>query len=199
MIPVALQPEPSDFDEKVRQPGHAWLSQNGIARDQPPPSPSALPNYWTASNKQLWEAYSGVCAYLAIFFDWSTGAASTDHFIAKSRNAGDAYEWGNYRLSCLDANRKKNRFDDVLDPVGLAPNTFIINFASGEIFPNPSLDSVTLTAARKTIQRLKLDSPENNGRRAEHFQNYIKEDWTLSYIQRASPFVYAEIIRQGLV
>lgn len=199
MIPVALQPEPDDFEEKVRQPGHAWLSQNGIARDQPPPSPSALPNYWTASNKQLWEAYSGVCAYLAIFFEWATGAASTDHFIAKSRNAGDAYEWGNYRLSCLDANRKKNRFDDVLDPVGLAPNTFIINFASGEILPNPSLDADTLTAAIKTIQRLKLDSPENNEMRARRFQSYISNECSLAHTRKESPFIYAEIIRQGLV
>lgn len=199
MIPVALQPEPGDFDEKVRKPGYAWLEQHKIARDQPPPDPSALPNYWTASNRQLWEAYSGVCAYLAIFFEWSTGATSTDHFIAKSRNAGNAYEWGNYRLSCLDANRKKNRFDDVLDPVGLAPNTFIINFASGEILPNPSLDADTLTAARKTIQRLKLDSPENNAMRARHFQNYISSDWSLPLVGRMSPFVCAEIIRQGLV
>lgn len=199
MIPVALQPEPADFDAKVRQPGHAWLARHGIARDQPPPSPSSLPNYWSQSNKQLWDANSGVCAYLAIFFEWTTGAASTDHFIAKSRNAGDAYEWDNYRLSCLDANRKKNRFDDVLDPVGLAPNTFIINFASGEIRPNPSLKSDVLAAARKTIRRLKLDSPENNEMRARHFQNYINKDWALSYVQWASPFVYAEIIRQGLV
>jgi hypothetical protein len=25
-----------------------------------------LPNYWTHSNQQLWDAYSGVCAYLSI-------------------------------------------------------------------------------------------------------------------------------------
>lgn len=104
MIPVVLQPEPADFDEKVRQPGLRWLTANGINPDNPPPRATALPNYWNRSNRQLWEAYSGMCAYLAIFFEWVTGASSTDHFIAKSRHAGNAYEWNNFRLSCLGAN-----------------------------------------------------------------------------------------------
>ena len=96
MIPVTLQPEPVDFDVRVRQRGHAWLETNEIALDAAPPKASSLPNYWSWSNMRLWEAYSGVCAYLAIFFEWSTGAGSTDHFIAKSVRAGDAYEWSNY-------------------------------------------------------------------------------------------------------
>ena len=85
------------------------------------------PAYWRHSNRQLWEAYDGVCAYLAIYFEWVTGTHSTDHFVAKSRNAGDAYEWHNYRLSCLAANRNKGTFDDILDPIGLEPNTFVLD------------------------------------------------------------------------
>jgi hypothetical protein len=77
MIPVALQPEPEDFDTKVRQPGLAWLAEHGIAPASPLPKASGLPAYWSQSNKQLWTAYSGVCAYLAIFFEWSTGASFT--------------------------------------------------------------------------------------------------------------------------
>lgn len=199
MIPVALQPEPADFDDEVRQRGHAWLRAQGIALDSAPPKASKLPTYWSRSNKHLWDAYSGVCAYLAIFFEWSTGAASTDHFVAKSLKAGDAYEWSNYRLSCLGPNRNKNKFDDVLDPIGLAPNTFVINFASGKIAPNPALSPAQRTAARKTIRRLKLDSPDNNTMRAQHYTNYIAGDCSLSFLQRKSPFVHAEIIRQGLV
>ncbi|MFM5666742.1 hypothetical protein ACET62_21620, partial [Aeromonas veronii] len=108
MIPVQLQPEPADFDARVRQHGLDWLATNGIALNAPPPDASKLPNYWTRSNKQLWDTYSGVCAYLAIYFEWVIGAASTDHFVAKSQNAGDAYEWDNYRLSTLGPNRNKN-------------------------------------------------------------------------------------------
>lgn len=91
MIPVALQPEPANFDFEVRQKGRAWLAAQGIPLNSAPPKPADLPNYWTYSNQQLWEAYSGVCAYLAIYFEWVTGAGSTDHFIAKSRNAGGPY------------------------------------------------------------------------------------------------------------
>ncbi len=95
MIPVTIQPEPADFDPNVRVPGHNWLKANGITLNSVPPKGTKLPNKWTHSNKQLWAAYGGVCAYLAIYFEWVTGASSTDHFVAKSRNAGDAYEWNN--------------------------------------------------------------------------------------------------------
>ncbi len=198
MIPVTLQPEPADFDTEVRQRGHTWLDAEEIALNTAPPKASNLPNYWTRSNKQLWEAYSGLCAYLAIYFEWSTGSATTDHFIAKSLNAGDAYEWSNYRLSCLGPNRNKNKFDDVLDPIGLAPNIFVINFASGRITPNPTLRPPQKTAARKTIRRLKLDSPDNNKMRAQHYNDYLAGDCSLKFLLRNSPFVHAEIIRQGL-
>lgn len=198
MIPVTLQPEPADFDAEVRQRGHAWLGARGIALNAAPPKVSKLPNYWSRSNKQLWEAYSGVCAYLAIFFEWGTGAASTDHFVAKSQNAGDAYEWSNYRLSCLGPNRNKNKFDDVLDPIGLVPNTFVINFSSGKIAPHPALSPAQKAAARKTIRRLKLDSPDNNKMRAKRYQDYLAGDCSLNFLLRESPFVHAEIVRQGL-
>lgn len=199
MIPVTLQPEPADFDAEVRQRGRVWLGAQGIALNAAPPKASKLPNYWSRSNKQLWEAYSGICAYLAIFFEWSTGAASTDHFIAKSQNAGDAYEWSNYRLSCLGPNRNKNKFDDMLDPIGLTQNTFVINFASGKIAPNPTLSPSQKAAARKTIRRLKLDSPDNKKMRAQHYKEYLEGDCSLNFLQRKSPFVHAEIVRQGLL
>ncbi|MCJ7624680.1 MAG: hypothetical protein MUO76_14355 [Anaerolineaceae bacterium] len=198
MIPVALQPEPADFDLKVRQSGRNWLASHGIALNSAPPKASALPNYWTHSNYQLWEAYSGVCAYLAIFFEWVTGAASTDHFVAKSINAGDAYEWSNYRLSCLSPNRNKGKFDDILDPIGLAPNTFVLNLTTGKISANKALEKNLKTAAKKTITRLKLDSVEHNRMRALHYVRYLrkKDEKTLKEL---SPFVWYEAQRQGLL
>lgn len=199
MIPVTLQPEPLDFDEKVRLPGREWLGKKGIAFDSPPPKASELPRYWSHSNKQLWESYSGVCAYLAIFFEWGPGASSTDHFVAKSRHAGNAYEWNNFRLSSLGPNRDKGPSDDVLDPVGLRPKTFVINFASGEIKPNPDLSEEHKTAAIKTIKQLNLDSPENNDMRARHYSGYLHGDCSLNFLSRISPFVYMEIERQGLI
>lgn len=198
MIPVTLQPEPADFDIEVRLKGHTWLANNGIALNAVPPKASKLPRYWSHSNKQLWEAYSGVCAYLAIYFEWSTGAGSTDHFVAKSRNSGAAYEWNNYRLSCLGANRNKNKFDDVLDPIGLAPDTFVLNLATGDLRPNPNFTSPDKVTARKTITRLKLNSAENRQMRARHYSEYLqhKHAPTLKFY---SPFVWYEASRQGLL
>lgn len=198
MIPVEMQPEPADFDENVRQRGRSWLANHGVEPDAAPPDPAALPNYWRHSNRQLWEAYDGVCAYLAIHFEWVTGANSTDHFVAKSRSAGDAYEWSNYRLSCLAANRNKGRFDDILDPVGLEPDTFVLDLATGRIKPNPQLDGPRSSEAERTIARLKLDSPEHNEMRARRFARYVDggDERTL---REWSPFVWHEARRQNLL
>jgi hypothetical protein len=198
MIPISLQPEPVDFDVKVRQKGLTWLADKDIANNVAPPKASALPNYWSHSNRQLWHAYSGVCAYLAIYFEWATGASSTDHFVAKSKHAGDAYEWNNYRLSCLGANRNKNKFDDVHDPIGLSPDTFVLNLASGEVSPNTLLAAAQKILVHKTIKRLSLDSPDNKEMRAKHFVRYLRKK-DEEALKELSPFVWYEANRQGLL
>ncbi len=198
MIPVQPQPEPHDFDKKVRQKGLVWLKENGIDPNGPPPKGTKLKPYWQASTQDLWEAYSRTCAYLAIYFEWPSGASSTDHFIPKSQHAGMAYEWGNYRLSCLGANRNKGAFNDVLDPFTLKEGTFFLNLVSGEIYPNPDLNDTEKAIAEKTIRRLKLDSPEHNEMRARRYQDYECGGCSLNHLKRESPFIYAEIIRQGV-
>lgn len=196
MIPVTLQAEPGDFNAKVRQPGMAWLAGQCIPVAGPLPKGTQLPPYWSESNKALWDAYGGTCAYLAIFFEWVSGAGSTDHFVAKSRDAGQAYEWDNYRLSCLGPNRNKNKFDDVLDPVGLVPDTFVLNLASGKISPNPALQSPERALAIKTIKRLKLDSPEHCAMRQRHYNQYLRHK-DAPTLRELSPFVWYEADRQG--
>lgn len=198
MIPVVLAPEPEKFDKWVRKPGLAWLRENEHLLDVPLPEKKYLPAYWRHLNQDLWEAYGGVCAYLAIYFEWVTGASSTDHFVAKSSQAGLAYEWSNYRLSCLGANRNKNKFDDVLDPMGLAPDTFTLNLVSGEIAPGSGLDAATAQQAQATIRRLHLDSPEHNRMRQRHYRQYLhhKDAQTL---RELSPFVWYEAQRQGVL
>lgn len=198
MMPVVRQPEPGDFDAEVRQPGLAWLADEGIPLNGPLPKKKGIPAYWSRSNKALWDAYGGVCAYLAIYFEWVTGASSTDHFVAKSRDAGQAYEWSNYRLSCLGPNRNKGKFDDVLDPIGMAPNTFELNLVSGEIAPSRDLDSTVMALARKTIKRLKLDSPEHNKMRQRHYNQYLRHK-DAQTLKELSPFVWHEAQRQGVL
>ena len=58
MIPVKPQPEPDDFDEKVRQPGLAFLSQ------VPNPKTEDWKNYdyWRRSLPDLYTSYNKICA-----------------------------------------------------------------------------------------------------------------------------------------
>lgn len=198
MIPVEMQAEPAGFDAKVRQKGRKWLAGKGIGLDAAPAKAADLPPYWREFNLQLWESYSGVCAYLAIFFEWSSGAGSTDHFVAKSQRAGDAYEWGNYRLACQAMNRNKGCFDDVLDPVCLAPDVFFLNLGSGKIRVNPGLDAALASDARKTIARLRLNSDENAKMRSRHYQMYLEHRHGAT-LKALSPFVWQEAQRQGLL
>ena len=199
MIPVVPKQEPADFDARVRKPGQQWLTDNNIILSAPPPDPSALPPHWRNTQKSLWDTYDGVCAYLCIYFEWALGASSTDHFVAKSKNAGQVYEWANYRLSCLGMNRNKNRFDDILDPFQIEPQTFVLNLVSGEIKPSPLLPLGIAAQAEDTIKRLKLDDPEINEMRAKHFSNCLSKDVSESYLARHSPFVWYEAKRQGLL
>jgi hypothetical protein len=136
---------------------------------------------------------------LAIYFDWPTGAATTEHFIAKSRNAGQVYEWSNYRLTCLGPNRLKNRFDDVIDPFTMRDGTFHLNFADGGIDPNPDLPPDEKKIAQRTIDRLKLDDPETRRMRCDHWQDYLQGHVDSNYLMRHSPFVWYEARRQGLL
>lgn len=201
MIPVTRQKEPPDFDVEVRKKGHNWLTANGIAHGGPPPKACDLEPYWRHSNKQLWELYGGQCAYLSIYFEWVTGASSTDHFVAKSANAGDAYEWNNYRLSCMGANRNKSKYDDVLDPIGLAPETFILNLVSGEIKPNPKVNTTpsAMKNAMDTISRLDLDSEDNNRMRQRRYAAYVKKEVSEAHLKKESPFIWYEASRQNLL
>lgn len=199
MIPVARQRAPKGFNEKVKNPGVNWLKSKGIALNQPPPDPAALPPFWRACQKDLWKKYRGICAYLCVYFEWSVGAQSTDHFIAKSSNAGQAYEWDNYRLCCLGMNRNKNRFDDILDPFEIKPDTFILNLASGEIKPNPALPPATRQQVLTTIRRLRLDSRECKEMRANMYYEYYTGNVSEEYLGKKSPFVWYEAKRQGLL
>ena len=96
----------------------------------------------------------------------------------------------------------KNKFDDVLDPIGMAPDTFELNLASGAIKPERTLAArqgkPAAALARKTIRRLKLDSPEHRKMRLRHYNQYLRHKDPVT-LQELSPFVWYEAQRQGLL
>lgn len=203
MIPVTPQPEPASFENEVRTPGLKSLSAQGIDLAAPLPPGTALPPYWRRCLDELHASYEGVCAYLGVYIERATGAASTDHFVAKSAIPNQAYEWSNYRLACLAMNSRKNKFDDVLDPFTMPPDLFRIELTTGRIYYNKSKCKPLQRKASETIVRLDLDSGVNRNMRVRHFSEYIMLSardgaGAKIFFRRFSPFVWTEIIRQGL-
>ncbi len=199
MIHVQAQQEPNTFDVNVRIPGNNHLSVNGYSLSQPLPPKTKVPPHWRNCLGDLHQKYNGICAYLCVFIERVTGGLSVDHYIAKSRLAGQIYEWSNYRLTCSTMNSRKNNFSNVLDPFLIQDGWFHIEFVSGRIYPNPSLTSTQIQAVSDTIRRLKLDSQGVRELRVAHFDDYRNGDITQAYLKRKSPFVYMEAQRQGLL
>ena len=199
MIPVAAQPEPASFDQRVRQPGLAWLHEHGIALDQTLPANTTIKRYWRECLDDLHQAYGGICAYTCMYINPVTGSSSVDHYVAKSKRGDLAYEWNNYRLACGRMNSRKRAFDDVLDPFCLASDMFRLQLAIGHIYPNPELAPQVRENVEQTIARLALDDTRCRNLRAEWFNNYVIEEITANYLKRKSPFVWQEAQRQGLL
>jgi hypothetical protein len=193
MIHVQRQAEPPDFDENVRRPGNKALAE-GRAR----------PEIWRKCLIQLWEAYDGVCGYLAIRIPRGTGARSVDHVAPRSKQPALMYEWSNFRLVCSLMNSRKGTFEDVLDPFEVEDGWFTLELSSLEVLPNPGLKLSLRKKVQSTINRLNLNDPECIAARAEHYDAFLehtrdaRRGITFDSLRRWSPFVAKELIRQGL-
>lgn len=199
MIRVKAQPEPESFHDAVRAKGQKYIEDKKIPLNSPLPRGTELPPYWRKCLDELYQAYGGICAYLAIHFERVTGAGSVDHFIAKSKLVGSAYEWANYRLACMAMNTAKREFDDVLDPFEVKNSWFHMNFVDGEIYPNPRLKRELRDRAQATITRLRLNDGDIREMRLCHFQGYRDGLYISDFLRRRSPFVWKEAKRQKLL
>lgn len=193
MIPVQKKPEPDNFDVDVRKPGLAYIHAN------PNTPASKLPAYWRKVLRYAWEQYGGICAYLAVYIDFPTGGVSIDHFVPKSKDKSLVYEWDNYRLSSLGANRDKGSYENILDPFTIKADTFILNLLDGDIQPNSTLSEEQKQQCKYTIKCLGLDDPCVNQMRCNHITEYLRGNVSADYLKQTSPFVYAELLRQGFI
>jgi uncharacterized protein (TIGR02646 family) len=162
------------------------------------------PPYWRKCIKQLHRNYGGVCAYLSVYLELPPGSVTVDHYVAKSKLAGKAYKWSNYRLASATMNSRKRDYDTVLDPFGLKNETFHLDLVSGRMYPNPSLAPAAQAKAKATIDRLKLDKPCRE-MRARRFDDYLKliaggpNSAAVQQLKKYSPFIWYEANRQGLL
>lgn len=207
MIPVAPRRAPKGFNAKVLRPGLAWLKKHKIPLHQKLAPGTTLKPLWRRSLRSLHRRYGGVCAYLCVWIEPVTGGATVDHFVAKSKRAGDAYRWSNFRLACSTMNARKRDYDDVLDPFALAPDTFQLDLVTGKISPGSALQGAQLAAARDTIERLGLDDRLNRKNRVRRFEDYLqlRSEATPGacaheeILRRDAPFLWYEAKRQGLL
>jgi hypothetical protein len=196
VIYVEQQPEPDNFDQKVRIPGRKFLEKISS-----PNSKIDWKNreYWRKSISDLYEAYHHICSYTATWIPCPEGTPTVDHFIPKSVNPDKAYEWSNFRLACARANTWKDVHQDILDPFQLGNDWFVLNFPLLEIKPNPSLDLATQKAVNITIEKLKLNGFECRKGRETWFNEYCTCNITFDCLERRSPFIAHELKRQNLV
>jgi len=189
MIHVEPQPEPDDFEEEVRQRGHAFLADSGIDPDSSAPKGFKFASFWTNCLEELSVAYSHVCAYTCRYLVYTDGSRSVDHFKPKSKYPGLAYEWSNYRLASIGINWRKRDHEDVIDPFEVQTGWFQLNFLDGKIISNPDLDDSTQQQINLTVKRLKLNVPQVCRERMEDLNRYL--DWEIpdDDFRRFSPFI----------
>jgi hypothetical protein len=201
VIPVKLKPEHSDFEKKVRRPGQKWLFKK-LYPTQPlnvaAPPKTKFPSHWTKVLPEFHDAYGGICSYLGTYISLATGSASMDHFAPKSKAAGLAYEWDNFRLACLLMNSRKNNFSGILDPFTMPDEVFHLVLSTGKLEINGTfLGTPIESKAIETMSRLKLDSKVNRDDRATLFTEYKTGDRSARLMRLYHPFVWSEIVRQG--
>ncbi len=195
MIPLDMQREPEDFEESVRIPGLRFLSKTPVPNGRQWKSHA----YWQRIIKDLYSAYSGICAYSCHWIPADTGFTTVEHFKSKSRYPSLAYEWRNYRLVCGVLNGKKGDYEDVLDPFTISDGWFVIHFPSLLVRPGANLPTSVLDLVDSTISRLGLnDAGTCLQARRSWLRAYIQKALPLSYLEENAPFLAKELRRQGL-
>lgn len=195
MIPVQPQPEPANFDAKVRKPGATFLRGN----PRPAKSKWKRAEYWKVVLKDLHKAYRGICAYCAEWIPDTTGEASVDHFVPKSIQPQLAYEWSNYRLSASRYNNLKQDHTDVLDPFMLQADWFVLDIPSLQLKPNQQLNNLDAQSVWQTIKRLRLNDERSISSRQRWIRDYADGFFNFEYLKRNAPFIAHELERQDLV
>ena len=188
MIFVQPQPEPADFDCKVRQPGLKYLQKNPGGK---------LPRLWGKVISDLWTAYDGICAYSCHWFPL-LGGESVDHFVPQTINSQLAYEWSNYRLTLQKMNSRKRADTNIVDPFTITGNWFVLVFPALLVKANSQLSDTLKSKVQHTIEALKLNEEALVNIRLGYVLEYCDGDITLRRLYKRAPFVTYELERQKL-
>ncbi len=192
LIPVTLQLEPHSFNVNVRIPGQKFLAKT------PAPTHEEFKrnSFWKSAAKEVYEAYSRVCAYTCRYIDVPNG--SIDHFNSKSTHPLQAYEWSNFRLCMHRVNGHKGT-SVVIDPFAVLPGWFVLDFPSCLVKPGAGLDEQTRERVEATIKALKLNDDDTFVQdRCDVMMMFAQGDVALGYLRKHRPFLAIEVVRQGI-
>jgi hypothetical protein len=161
-------------------------------------SGDAFAPYWTEAIDWLLSAYNRICMYSCFRIHPATGAATVDHMVPKSRSWQAVYEWSNYRLAGSLLNARKNDLVSILDPFDVQSGWFQLNLVTGAICPGEATHNAPELRQRiqAAIERLGLNDFTLERRR--DIEDYETGALSLRRLEEESPFVAAEIRRQGL-
>ena len=192
MIRVALVPEYPNFDAEVRVPGAAFLAEC--------PNPTSeqfkKKNLWHRAAKELHAAYSGICAYTAMYLPEQ---GSIDHFRPKSTFPLLAYEWANFRLASGRVNNSKGNQAEIIDPFEIENDWFYLDIPACLLRPNPTLDKPTRNRISGTINSLRLNQDDNYVQeRCNILIDFARGDISENFLSRRYPFLAKEVARQAL-
>lgn len=191
MIQVVPQPEYPGFNAGVRIPGAAFLAINPNPNSQQ----FSKKNFWKHAAKELHEAYSGVCAYTAIYLP---DQGSVDHFLPKTTHPHLAYEWSNYRLASGRVNSRKGNQTNVIDPFEVQNDWFFMEIPACLLKANPALEKPLRTRISGTINSLGLNDENYADERCNILMDYARADISADFLQRRYPFLAKEVARQHL-
>jgi hypothetical protein len=193
-MPVEKQPEPKDFFKKVQEPGEKFLVQN----PHPKGNQWRGHEYWVEIIPDLYDAYSGICAYSCHWTPYDTGWKTVEHFKPKSKYPQEAYHWDNYRFVCGALNGCKGNHEDVLDPFTVKDGWFVIEFSSLQLKSGQGLSENEAKSVKSTIKRLKLNSEALIRGRRHWIIRYLR-GYPFEYLAEHAPFLAKEMTRQNLV
>jgi hypothetical protein len=194
MIPIKLQPPPSDFTTRVSTPGQTFLS----SLSGPPTEREWNKHpYWRRSIKHARKVYCKTCAYCATQITYSTGNGSIDHFISRHANPSLAYTWSNFRYVSARFNSRKG-IRIIVDPFAMKTKWFTMDFPSLIIRSNKRLSKANYQLAENTINFLQLnDDDDLIDERTEYYKEYKDGDISLNKLKKIAPFMASEIRRKG--
>lgn len=193
MIQVTPPPEPPDFDQKVRQPGRAWLVKHLNARGKLPKG-KRPPDKWSKFRDELADGFYNRCGYSAML-DY---AGTIDHYWCCENRPALAYEWSNYRYVSNWINSSKGILDDqVLDPFEVQDGWFEILLPSMQLVLTDAVPPEKRVRAEFTLKRLGLQDDERVVRlRYMWYQMYLRNELSLVGLEKVAPLIARAVRKQ---